>query len=755
MNTLSLRIKFRPLKIGWCIRNGDVEALQKALRLSHTLWGGRYNPVIPIDDAQQAKQLIRLFRVDVLISPSEEAAVQHIIEGYSWLRKPFMHSLYVEGGFGKLVPQVLALYNAIDLLRKNYSASDVESPIFLYDWDEDDILSTVLLASFGHFPPSEVVGVDYVGLIEDFPAHHRAHLSPQNEIPSDWYRKRTPNWISGLNLQPDYASINAWHLPSPGFYLGNATKFLDVVNYWNLRASDLDLVFYDPALENRLSGIRLDVLKQAKRWQKNRKEERLSIWSKEPGNLIDVGDLGADTGKYILHGDVWTGTSEKVPLMHFGGKGVLAAVGSNFGTTGISFALPERPYLGDPYDSSQHLVASVDFGIGLYGNERETTFAPFLPELNDFYGRNCCLSSDRARVEPHGMGVIVGDHENDLTLLALNVEKLLTRIFSLAGLRAEPSQPGLITQRIIQQIGGLQGSRVFKIRGVRELIERFKPHKGFTRSNAIQIIRQFDQEKGVAEFTKYEDLSIGTRAGQKLSPEDAFLHLLKFGVFRAGLELGCPNCSLNFWLSLDDIRMQTSCEYCGQRFDITPQLRDRGDWRFRRSGLFGKDDDQGGAIPVIMTLQQMATALAGSRFLYSTQTELSLDSPSEPACETDLVVLTQTNNHKVQMVIGECKNRKGIERNDVLNLQRVAGALEAKGIRTYIVFSKLSDFTAEELQLCNLVNAHGTRRLILFTAEELEPYYMYERRAEEFHVSRHGHSLEDMAECTYRIFYHD
>jgi hypothetical protein len=422
---------------------------------------------------------------------------------------------------------------------------------------------------------------------------------------------------------------------------------------------------------------------------------------------------------------------------------------------GISFALPERPYLGDPYDSSQHLVASVDFGTGFYGNERETTFAPFLPELNDFYGRNCCLRSDRARVEPQGMGVIVEDHENDLTLWALNVEKLLTRIFSLAELRAEPSKPGLIAQRIIQQLGGLQGSRVFKIKGVRELIEKFKPHKGFTRSNAIQIIRQFDQKKGVAGFAWYEDLSIGTRAGQKLSPEDAFLHLLKFGVFHAGLELGCPNCSLDFWLSLDDIRMQTKCEYCGHRFDLTPQLRDRGDWRFRRSGMFGKDDDQGGAIPVIMTLQQMDTALAGSPFLYSTQTELFPDSPSEPACETDLVVLTQTHNHKVQMVIGECKNRKSIERNDVLNLQRVARALEVKGIRTYIVLSKLSDFTVDELQLCNLVNDPGTRRLILFTAQELEPYYMYERRAEEFRVSPYCHSLEDMVENTYRIFYHD
>ena len=34
MDTLGLRIKYRPLKIGWCLNAGDIDGLRKAMRLS-------------------------------------------------------------------------------------------------------------------------------------------------------------------------------------------------------------------------------------------------------------------------------------------------------------------------------------------------------------------------------------------------------------------------------------------------------------------------------------------------------------------------------------------------------------------------------------------------------------------------------------------------------------------------------------------------------------------------------------------------
>ena len=70
MHTLSVTLRYRPLRIGWCIANGDVAGFRSAVRQSFTMWGGRYNPIIPVDDAETAEQLVRLYRVDMLIDIS-------------------------------------------------------------------------------------------------------------------------------------------------------------------------------------------------------------------------------------------------------------------------------------------------------------------------------------------------------------------------------------------------------------------------------------------------------------------------------------------------------------------------------------------------------------------------------------------------------------------------------------------------------------------------------------------------------------
>ena len=46
MDTLRVDICYRPLRLAWVIRRGDFESLRRIFRVSHTLWGGRSNPVI-------------------------------------------------------------------------------------------------------------------------------------------------------------------------------------------------------------------------------------------------------------------------------------------------------------------------------------------------------------------------------------------------------------------------------------------------------------------------------------------------------------------------------------------------------------------------------------------------------------------------------------------------------------------------------------------------------------------------------------
>jgi hypothetical protein len=114
-------------------------------------------------------------------------------------------------------------------------------------------------------------------------------------------------------------------------------------------------------------------------------------------------------------------------------------------------------------------------------------------------------------------------------------------------------------------------------------------------------------------------------------------------------------------------------------FGITTQLKDR-DWAYRRSGLFGRNDNQQGGIPVAVTLQQLDTARSMDKMLYATCFELKAGTASIDKCETDLVVSASGHSHNMphqpQFVIGECKAAGGtITRDDAEHLAKVADAL--------------------------------------------------------------------------------
>jgi hypothetical protein len=63
---IHLRARYRPIRIGWCIQGGSLEEYRRALRFTHTMWGGRFNPLVPIDDPELARLLIKAYRVDCL-----------------------------------------------------------------------------------------------------------------------------------------------------------------------------------------------------------------------------------------------------------------------------------------------------------------------------------------------------------------------------------------------------------------------------------------------------------------------------------------------------------------------------------------------------------------------------------------------------------------------------------------------------------------------------------------------------------------
>ncbi len=755
MATQIVRLRYRPLRFGWCVRDGNLDDIRCVLRLTHTLWGGRYNPIIPVGDHGYGAELVDLYRVDALSPAAEDPALAEFINRFQYLRWPSIDKqFFIEGVEGRGLATFLDIYSPVRRIYEEYVKEQPYSAVTtnLYSWDKSDQLADVFLAYFGEYPSKDEIGIDYPAFVEKYLNGASPNLPATDPLPLDALEAMTPSAISAFDLRRD--RLPNWDYP--GLYVGDASSFEDIVNFWNLRAADLELVFFDPKLDTRLkaaASIHVAKLKEQPDEPVGRPDE-IGIWSRE-GVEVDTGEFGSGFLRVFLRDGVWNGLNLKPPLMYIEEQSALASRSESDGTPSLSFDLRPKPFFQENVYHAQKLVVGVRPFV--YGEKEPTTFRyPHIPELNGFYRSQALHGITETRSGVDGLDVVMDASWDTLSVHAISRRALVSKLFEVFGIKANLSEPGRIAQRLIQQMGGVQGCRVFKIAGVRELIEMYTPFRPFTRSDGLKAI-------GERQFQQYEDLYIEQGQPGKLEPAQVFDFLLKQNVFRVGLSLLCPHCELSFWVHLDDVATEIRCENCGSPFNIATQLKDRN-WTYRRSGLFGRDDHQQGAIPVALTLQQIDTVL-NTEMIFMTSMTVDPISAAISPCESDIVIISQRGRHAnvdvavgktyptVDIAIGECKARGEITSDDVAKLTQLADALPTKRIVPYIIFAKTAPFTPEEIERCKAARSTRRRRVILLSDRELEPYFVYARAAKEFEMRPTVVSLEDLARGTDNIYF--
>jgi hypothetical protein len=85
MSAPRIWVDYRPVRIGWVTPERDIVRLATAAAWNSCLWGGRFNPIIPIHDAAQGDQLVRTFAVDVLIPVEGTEATRTFIDRFPHL----------------------------------------------------------------------------------------------------------------------------------------------------------------------------------------------------------------------------------------------------------------------------------------------------------------------------------------------------------------------------------------------------------------------------------------------------------------------------------------------------------------------------------------------------------------------------------------------------------------------------------------------------------------------------------------------
>jgi hypothetical protein len=754
MASVSLRVRYRPVRIGWCVESGQWEHLRSALTLTTVLAGGRFNPIIPIDAPELAEALIDRFRVDLLYPIAGSEAIRTFLESHDYLVWPEFKEPSLFHARWEHIPAHAKFVDVYHAMRRLGRRRSFRRKALRITWEADDPLSTLLLAVVGAYPAPSELCPDYEAMATDFLRPQAVHVGREDSIPV--IRGRiTPSLLTTAELELDGP------VPDHGFYVGDCCSFDDILTFWNLRAAGAGVAFVDPKHLHRfgelLTAHREWLSKAAVRtWQRDGTVTVYGRWRLD--DRPDLTFIGDRVMRHTLDTVSRNGLNIVPALAHWREHSVLGAADMAERRPSLTFALPPKPVFDEPPLSMQWLVATASGSDPWKIAEHATFFPPYVPELNKYYGRELHFLYAQVRAEPRDIwdrvSLLVRTSQPDVTLRALPHSELCTKLFGQFGIKATPSDAGIVTSRLIAQMGGVQGCRVFKITGVRKLIGKYSPDQWFTRSGAIQAIRDVDPVTNTPSFDAFKELFIAPRDHKKtLAPQDVLEYLLERGVFRVGLEFRCTNCELTFWQPLDDVKERVECQYCGTTFSIARQLRDR-DWAFRRSGLFGRDDHQRGGIPVAVTIQQLDANLTFAPKLFSTSLLLEPSLDGLGPCETDVVMMTAGPSHQrphvPQLLIAECKAAGRITADDARKLGAIADILPSRRLSVFILFSKLGEFTSEEVEACALAQHKWKSRVILLSQKELEPYDLYEKHAEEPRLRTTG--LEDLAENTTSLY---
>lgn len=641
-----------------------------------------------------------------------------------------------------------------------------ERGVRLCAWEADDPLADVFMMQFGDYPNKEDIKIDYREILRSATAATEIRIGRAEKLLGNIFDYPTIRSVSRIGVERHYHGAHfGWDYP--GFFHGNGGNFDDLICYWNLRASDIPLLFVDPEHFNRYEGV-------MSHWGKGMQEiasrrlhkfdQAVAVWTRMEDSkntpealskMLETFGGQASTVCRVGEG-TWNGLNILPPMMHWSEVSTLGVIGTSSGRPRISFQLEDKPFDSDFWFHSQHLVASLSFIGGLYGDEQHTFSPPFLPELNEFYSRTMHFKYYKLRSESESLGLIIQATDESSFIGAMPVADLLERVFDFAGFSSKLSSGGLIARQLITQLGGVDGARAFKIPGVRHLLKTYGPTAAFTKKGALTIIGS----KGAdSSFKDHERLFIERRAPRtKLDPGAVFTYLVEKGLFRIGTQLTCPNCRMASWTALDVLKQRIDCALCGQEFDATRQLVN-GEWYYRRSGVLGAEKNARGAIPVVLTLQQFDVNLGGfDKGFYAASLDLQpKDGSGLPVCEVDFIwLIRRPYPQKTVVMIGECKDsgKDSINSEDIDHLRRVADALPRKRFDTFIVFAKLSPFTTEEIELARTLNDQYRRRVILLTARELEPYHLYERTKLEFKdINEYASRPEDLAEVTAQMYF--
>ncbi|HEC64356.1 MAG TPA: hypothetical protein ENI23_03585 [bacterium] len=691
-NKITIVKKLRPIRLAFLVAKDDKKTLREVFRINTCLWGGIYNPIIPFFRRPPKNWDDRRFR-----RPSASS----ILKGYIDAFDPD----YIVVKDKKMLPDSLFDKERVLLFEEMLSSKD-EYPIS-YGVDTTDLYrhlydkefkferrhpikvfmpkpsrETILLSAcyFGEFP--SVKEIDYIKENYFYCFSPKELLiKPANLLDGFINEGASPLRITRAELQ---ASSRGWRVDSSIFFM-DATSWLDIVDYWNLRAVGRKVLPLPKQYADNYIDLLNKVLKRNYVPYRHNRDmmhhtnfilsrsssmEEMESFSKK---LTSPGP-GAISLQYWYPRmwDEWAKDKDHVELCSVTSKEEY-----------------EEVSLGDNYLSFKDIFPKFVEKYGGNGKPRWINVIRF----KDFYKRYNCPSvlprnlkhahrvfgvhsMDNCWISSEGINILCRYSDQSHFFTTPTNFKIFEAWFKDQGFDIELSGAGRILLKIIDSVGDIRNTRIFQDAKIIKQLNKMS-HAAVA-SEIENSGKEQPKSKVRARTMAVKDWKALLTKIDHNSPEIAERHLqnlLDSKVLKGGVILQCPECAQRTWYALNDLSDRVTCERCLEKFDF-PVARPISvdQWHLRTIGPFSIENYVQGGYCVALTLGFFAGDNLTNELTWIPS--FLIKRKGKNSIEADFgIFLSQGKSDEIKppaVIFGECKSFDEFKIKDIRRMRQIA-----------------------------------------------------------------------------------
>ncbi len=689
----TVKVTLRPIKLAFLVNPNDRESLLKAIEINTFLWGGTYNPIIPTYE-----RIPSAWKVPPYDNPTAKSVVSGYLDNFDPdyvvpMGKCAGYSLDV--GYRERIDDVSEILAQVEKRKApNYGIGlfEILNHFFQEELkfqrrypEEEDICVprfntdfTLFFASVFGVLPKNIDKVFWESFAEaldakkiDCSASNYTEFFNRNKL---FLRRMTELYLGSSGRQGKLRI----------FFL-DATKPLDIMDYWNLRAVGWEVfpvpkqfTKSDKTQTSILNFIQEKCLSHVPNLEFYRKTTILksrSISECEHRHFLD----SLEDSKVVSQTQYPRIWDESARADDYVESCTLIADRAEHDVSTdqepIRFKTLDPKFIGPFFGLSKPIFANeIEWRL----SDDKIIFAEVIPEGDSKQAFSIVVESiglrlhDGMRIFKNGLVYFSCSSEQSLFLRDPHAEGVFTQWLESKDWTVKPSPPGRIAQQMLQQLQGIRGTWILASEGIIQLLGKMN------RSDGKFLSAEFVRDKIFREIANEERTL--RRKG-----EDILHHLIAKKVFQLGMKIQCPVCTKHSWYSVKGNDYELQCPQCLTPFSFPSDFQ-KVKWAYRTIGPFSSSNQSDGAYTVILTLRFF------SNFPWYNGKKTPLMSftakKGKLKIEADLALFFQASNSrhsKIEIIFAECKTFNAFEKKDANRMKDLGKAFPG----AILVFAKL------------------------------------------------------------------